>query len=75
MLGRGGTFVHRVYLNYNGVFGKNIAAIIVHCIIEKRYTETPDRPNIKSCYLSILSLFNKKNSWRQKIKNQGDFFH
>lgn len=34
MLGRGGTFVNRVYMNYNGVFGKNIASIIEHCIIE-----------------------------------------
>lgn len=35
MLARGGTFVLRGFMNYNGVFGKNIASIIVHCIIEK----------------------------------------
>lgn len=37
MLARGGTFVLRIYMNYmyNGVFGKNIASIIEHCIIEK----------------------------------------
>lgn len=74
MFGRGGTFVHRVYLNYNGVFGKNIAAIIVHCIIEKRYTETPDRPNIKSCYLSILNLFNNKILGDRKLKIKVTFF-
>lgn len=74
MLGRGGTFVHRVYMNYNGVFGKNIAAIIVHCIIEKRYTETPDRQNIKSCYLSILSLFNNRILGDRKLKIRVTFF-
>lgn len=74
MFGRGGTFVHRVYLNYNGVFGKNIASIVVHCIIEKRYTETPDRPNIKSCYLRILSLFNKKILGDIKLKIRVTFF-
>lgn len=74
MLGRGGTFVHRVYLNYNGVFGKTIASIILHCIIEKRYTETPDRPNIKSCYLSILNLFNNKILGDRKLKIKVTFF-
>lgn len=76
MLSRGGTLILyiRVYLNYNGVFGKNIAAIIVHCIIEKLYTETPDRPNIKSCYLSILNLFNNKILGDRKLKIKVTFF-
>lgn len=70
MFARGGTLILyiRVYLNYNGVFCKNIASIIEPCIIEKRYTETPDRPNIKSCYLSILSLFNNRILGDKKLK-------
>lgn len=45
MLARGGTLILyiRVYMNYNGVFGKNIASTILHCIIEKLYTETPNQ--------------------------------
>lgn len=62
-------------MNYNEVFGKNIAAIIVHCIIEKLYTETPDRPNIKSCYLSILSFFNKRILGDRKLKIRVTFFN
>lgn len=63
-------------MNYNEVFCKNIAFTIVHCIciIEKLYTETPDRPYIKSCYLRILSLFNKKILGDIKLKIRVTFF-
>lgn len=76
MFARGGTVILyiRVYMNYNGVFGKNIASIIEPCIIEKRYTETPDRPNIKSCYLSILSFFNNRILGDRKLKIRVTFF-
>lgn len=45
MFARGGTLILyiRVYMNYNGFFCKNIASTIVHCIIEKLYTETPNQ--------------------------------
>lgn len=78
MFARGGTLILyiRVYMNYNGVFLQNVASTIVHCIciIEKLYTETPDRPNIKSCYLRILSLFNKKILGDIKLKIRVTFF-
>lgn len=63
-------------MNYNEVFCKNIASTIVHCIciIEKLYTETPDRPNIKSGYLSILSLFNNRILGDRKLKIRVTFF-
>lgn len=59
-------------MNYNDFFCKNIASIIVHCIIEKLYTETPDRPNIKSC--KILNLFNNKILGDRKLKIRVTFF-
>lgn len=59
-------------MNYNEVFCKNIASTIVHCIIEKLYTETPDRPNIKSC--KILNLFNNKILGDRKLKIRVTFF-
>lgn len=76
MLARGGTLILyiRVYMNYDEVFCKNIASTIVHCIIEKLNTETPDRPNIKSCYLSILSLFNNRILGDRKSKIRVTFF-
>lgn len=74
MFGRGGIFVYRVYLNYNGVFGKNIVFIIEYCIIEKWYIEILDRFNIKSCYLSILNLFNNKIFGDRKLKIRVIFF-
>lgn len=74
MLGRGGLFVYRVYLNYNGVFCKNIVFIIVYCIIEKLYIEILDRFNIKNCYLSILNLFNNKIFGDRKLKIKVIFF-
>lgn len=76
MFVRGGILILyiRVYLNYNGVFGKNIVVIIVYCIIEKRYIEILDRFNIKSCYLSILNLFNNKIFGDRKLKIKVIFF-